>query len=163
MAQVRQPAKKARGRPPKPKTENYFAEILSWEIDYSLSGAEKYDFVEEAFWESFRVSISGRLIAPAKLAGLSLDISVLGSRRYDEVMTNSRDYSKKAKGVGSLKVWGQTREVYVTYPWSALWGLLPALQAEAVKIVDMHGEALHRGSALLTSVAFRHHVNPDDY
>ncbi len=156
------PKPKAKRGRPRIEVESYYAEIETWELRYSFAGAEGRPHCDTVFGEYAVIEIRGRFLSPAKLAGKDVQIHISGDRQYDVMMNHPEKFDQKAKGVAFLEVWGERRELLGTYPWSALWGLVPAIQSGVVKIVSMYGEPLNRGRALIRSLAFFQSVDPED-
>jgi hypothetical protein len=60
----------------------------------------------------------------------------------------------QAKSVGHLDARGERRSFLGTLPMSALWGLVPALDAGGIKFIQMTGDPLQRGSASIRWISF---------
>jgi hypothetical protein len=139
----------------------YALRIASWEPSYMFA-LNDTRFHQGPYWEHAELKLSGECLAPAKLAGRTAKLTLLGDRRDKQMLEEPPQSDWKPLGVGSVTSRGDQTEFLGSIPIDALWGLISALASGTVQFVDMYGERLRYGSARLRSISFCRELDPED-
>lgn len=156
-------AKTQSKRKPEVQTETYLIEIEDWDASYSFSIGKGMAHKHGPYWEHVSLIIHGHFIHPEKVLDKTIKMTVMGKRNEDDALNDPDGDYQEPRCVGSLTVRGDRREYLGTIPQTALWGLMPMLEAGRIKFVDLHGELLRYGSALIWSISFERNIDPEEY
>jgi hypothetical protein len=144
---------------------DYYAQIDDWEANVSLSpGLAR--FRGGKYWESFGVTLYCRFIYPEKLLRRPIKVSIHGDREISRDLTNleADPTSSVTASVGSLN---QVRPdghsyAYLCAPIEHIHPILTLLTSGHFRFVEMRGEKIRYGSALLRSWEMRPKLDPEE-
>jgi hypothetical protein len=159
---------KKKGRPEKHESIYYPLEIVDWNWPYYFSTCPdlkpRPDLPKLGpFLENKDIDITGRLLAPKKLEGRSIEIRIIGDRDIADIMEHPEKCLENPKSVGSLTIRGKRSEALCFVPFYALHTLCLLLHAEKFKFLVLTGQPLYRGSADVTAVHFEKEYKHQDW
>jgi hypothetical protein len=106
--------------------------------------------------------MKGNFIHPDTLAGIQIQITILGDREKVQALEHPDECRYEPKAVGSLKVKGKQSEFLGLVPFNAIQTLCILLQAGKLKYLVISGQELYRGSADIHSMRFQEHFGLED-
>ncbi|WPZ34532.1 hypothetical protein T8K17_00020 [Thalassobaculum sp. OXR-137] len=142
--------------------ESYIFRIEDWEPSYSFS-LNTFRLSRGSYSEHLRVTLHGVFLAPKKAQDRRASLTILASRDEAKALEDSVEYAKPPLAVGSLTIRGAYTEYLGSMPFDALLGLTQWLSAGKIKMLDLYGDALYRGKALIRSMRFARDIDPEDW
>jgi hypothetical protein len=141
-------------RPPKPTHCSYDFEIEDWEVNYAISVGDDPRFSRGPYSEHLRLELVARMIEPERFKDRRVHFTILGQREID-IAINTDDVRRgPAVHMGTLSMRGDRSDYLGVMPASAVWGLVPALEAGRIKVIHMTGTILHHGSSSIRWISF---------
>lgn len=141
--------------------QTYIFRLDDWEPSYSFA-TNAIRWCDGPYWEHSALIFRGEILSPTKVKSRVGTLTVMGDRRDTQAVENPTNSDRKPLCVGSLTIRGDQTEFLGSIPQDALWGLIAAFGAGKLRIVDLHGDVLRRGKALIRSVRFYRDVDPED-
>lgn len=126
---------------------------------YSLSSNPPRD-CDGAYSEYLHLEFEGRCIAPAKHAGRTVKLAILGNR---QLLEPSRDPDWRPLGIGYLTIRGERADYLGSIPYDAAWGVAASVASGAFKYLSLTGEPLKRGGAQIGYMRFCANYDSDDF
>lgn len=142
--------------------ESYYGEIVDWNVDYSLR-VGRLDRYPQPYNEYLALEVALRLHKPDRLVGQDIEMTILGRREADRELNAEQHGEFLPLVVGTLTVRGERRSYLGSLPYTAIMGLLPALESRRIRMVVLHGKRLYRGEAQITSMSLVREVDPDEW
>ena len=142
-------------------TTTYSIEILDWDVSYSIQLTGDMKDTSWPFWEHARLTIKGKFLAPDKLAGRSIDVILLGSRNIIYVLEHPQETVQEPKAIGGLTVRGKQTEYLGSVPQDMFQTLCFLISEGKIKVLEVTGKALYRGSADISSISFEKEYKPE--
>lgn len=145
--------KKKKGRPVK-EFCIYYIEIMDYEPSYSVSVDHLKDINPDPISETAALNITGKLLAPSKVAGKFLSIRIFGSRNALYALEHPNEVSAEIDSIGTLEIRGKHAEFVGFAPSDMMSYLSSCLHAYKFRYIDLFSEPLHYGKAKVTSFHF---------
>lgn len=142
--------------------QSYYGDIVDWEVGYSLM-VGRFRRPLQPYHEHLTLNVSLRLLYPPKLGGEIIGMQILGKRDEDRELDTEQHDEFLPLVVGTLTVRGQERSYLGSLPYTAIMGLLPALESRRIRMMTLHGKKLYRGEAQITSMGLVREVDPDEW
>jgi hypothetical protein len=156
-------AKKKAGRPrAKERFEIYSIEIIDYEPSYSVSVDHLKAINPDPISEHAELNITGKLLAPSKVAGKILSVRIMGSRHTLYALQHPNEVSRDIERVGELEIRGSHAEFIGFAPVDMLSYLSSCLHTQKLRYIDLFSEPLHYGKAKVTSFHFSEKKEPDE-
>ena len=147
--------KKKRGRPrAKESFRVYSIEIIDYEPSYSVSVDHLKDINPDPISEHAELNITGKLLAPSKVAGKVLSVRIFGSRSTLYALQHPNEVSSDLDRVGELEIRGKHAEFLGFAPVDMLSYLSSCLHSQKMRYIDLFSEPLRNGKAKVTSFHF---------
>ncbi len=143
-------------------TTTYSIEIVDWDVSYSLHLTGDLKDMPWPFWEHASLDIKGKLLAPKELIDRNIDVTILGSRKIGYVLEHQPESVQEPKAIGSVTVRGKQAEFLGQVPQDALQMLCFLISEGKIKVLEVTGKALYRGSAEISSIRFEKEYRPED-
>jgi hypothetical protein len=157
---------KSKSKAPVSPYQTYILRIDSWTPTYGFSAAE-LSWPSRAYSEHSELKLTGVYLAPAKLAGKTGGVILLGDR--DKMLALEEpppdeppQPGLKPMNIGRITVRDDCPEFFGSIPIDAFWGLISALASGTLQFVNMYGERLRRGRAKIQSISVYSELDPDD-
>ncbi len=143
-------------------TTTYSIEILDWDVSYSIRLTGDMKDTPWPFWEHARLTIRGKFQAPKELAGRNIDVILLGSRNIVYVLEHPQESVHEPKAIGGLTVRGKKAEYLGSIPQDIFQTLCFLISAGKIKVFEVTGKELYRGSADISSIRFEKEYKPEE-
>jgi hypothetical protein len=104
------------------------------------------------YLELFHIDVGAECVFPVKLRGRLARLRFMADRRSINERVASKD--DLPRGVGGLTVRGEKTEFSGFLPHDVASGIAASLASGAFKYVQLDGDVLHRGQALITGMSF---------
>lgn len=115
------------------------------------------------YWEHLGLDLTGTFQHPAKAKGRKTTFTVRGDREIEDTFARPDQPHRKPNGVAFVTMRGDHTEVYASAPQDSLRCIAAMLASGRIRFLILHGEALYRSKATITSMHFQRSVNLDDY
>lgn len=103
-----------RAKNPALEYETYCIKIISAEFPYSFSVTRPKGFFPGPYWESAYAEIKGEFLFPRKHSGKSLNITLMGDRKFACYLNDLEKYQfLESVSVGNLIIRGEDRKSVV--------------------------------------------------
>lgn len=155
--------KRMRARVQAPDYWSYIFEIEDWEPSYLLSINDDSRFWRGPYWEHLGLELTGTFVHPERAKGRKTTFTVRGDREIEGSLVRPDEPRQKPRGVASITMRGDHTEVYVSAPQDSVRCIANMLACSRFRFLVLHGEALYRGKATITSMHFARNVNLDEY
>ncbi len=143
-------------------TTTYSIEIVDWDVSYSLRLTGDMKDMPWPFWEHTSLDIKGKFLAPKELLSRDIEATLLGSRNIVYVLEHPQEPVQEPKAIGGLTVRGKQSEFIGSLPQDAFQMLCFLLSDGKIKVLELTGKALYRGSADIRSIVFEKEYKPED-
>ncbi len=140
----------------------YSIEIVEWSIPYSFQLTRDPKDISWPFWEFKSLDVKGKFLQPEKLAGRDVDARIMGDRRISRVLENPNEPVQEPKAIGGLTLRGKQSEFLGSVPYDALLLLSVLLHSGKIKVIEITGDALYRGSADIRRISFEKEYRPNE-
>jgi len=144
-----------------PETESFYIQINDWEPNFFLALGKNFRR-DTPHWEHATIDIRGSLLSPGKYKGREIKGWLMGDRVMDADLEYPETSNRDPLAIGSMTIRGKKCDFHGSIPMTALWGMVPMLLSERIRIIHLHGERLRYGSARMWSISFNRTVDPDD-
>ncbi len=85
----------------------------------------------------------------------------MGDRKYSYVLQHPMEPAHEPKAIGGLTVRGKQSEIIGSVPHDSFQTLCLLLSLQKMKVIEITGEALYRGSADIHSIGFEKEYRPE--
>lgn len=143
---------RAKAKPRIPAEISYDFEITDWHLSYGIATGNDRRFARGPYAEYLTLELMTVMVEPVKFQGRRVQFTLLGKREID--LQINADYPRPAIHMGTLHMRGDRSSYLGEMPLTAIWGLVPALDAERIKVIHLSGEPLHHGSASIRFILF---------
>lgn len=140
-------------------------EIEDWSVSYSfgLSGNKRLSR-GGPYSEHMSLKLTGKLLHPPKLAGKTIEVTILADRRETEMVQEPQETDFEPRCVGCLTARGQrTPDFLGSIPFDAFPVVTTLLSSGNMRYIHFHGRALFRGESLIRYMRFEKEIDPEDY
>jgi len=134
-------------------SESFVFEIGSSSMSYSF-GLAHYRDDPSPYSEHPTLKIEARCLHPARFAGRTAKISVLGDRRLASERRDRREFEDGPYGVGAVDVGRDRFTVLAALPVDAIWAMATLTASGSVRHVVTHGPRPVRGKAMVRYITF---------
>jgi hypothetical protein len=143
--------------------ESYPVRILDWKVDYSLRLDKKHRFSEGPYWEHHCLELKGELLAPDRIKGREIKVTLLADRELDQAIAQSDSIKREPKALGGLTSRGKNSDFIGSLSFQIFGQILTMLQCDKTKYIIFGGEAMFRGEASIKGVTLTGEFDPEDY
>lgn len=152
-----EPAKPPHRKPrrkPEPTSMSYDFEIEDWEVSYAISVGDDPRFSRGPYSEYQSLHLTTRMVEPVKFKDRHVRFTLLGKREIDLKIDANFTRAGPAIHMGTLHMRGDQSYYLGEMPATAVWGMVPALEAGRIKVIHLSGTPLHHGSASIRWISF---------
>jgi hypothetical protein len=149
-----------RRRQPIEEWGSFLFEIEKAHPHYSFGNGSRLD--RTAYSEHFHPEWDATCIAPDKFKGRLTRFTIIGDRSDERDLWEQKLADENHSGVGTLTFHGQRSEYLGSVPFDALWNVVLASLAGGIRFIYLHGAAIKRGTARMTSIAFYEEFDIED-
>lgn len=142
---------------------SYIFEIEDWEPSYMFSINHDSRFGRGPYWEHLGLELTGTFVHPEKAMGRKTTFTVRGDRELEESFGRSERVEHQPRGVAFVTMRGDYTEVLASMPQDSLRCVAAMLACDRFRYLLLHGEALYRSKATITSLSFKRTVDLDEY
>lgn len=153
--------KKAKGRRAPVQYQTYVFQIDGWTPSYSFA-VNHAAWREGPYWEYLALTVTGRIVSPSKFKDRAGQLVLLGNREDARKVEEPPSSDWRPNCVGSLTIRGRRTEYLGSIPHDSLWGVVGMLNAGALRFVDLTGEALRYGTAMIQTISFSRELDPEN-
>ncbi len=143
-------------------TATYVIEIIDWNLSYFFRLTGDLKDMPWPFWEHSSLDLKGKFLHPDELINRDIEVTILGDRRYVHILEHPTEPTQEPKAIGGLTVRGKQSEFIGSVPHDALQTLVLLLNAGKIKVIEIAGKALYRGSADIHSIRFEKEYSPEE-
>lgn len=152
---------KARKRAaPSDAFESYLFRIEGVEPHYSCSDGSK--FQPTAQNEHLHLDVLTVCDSPPKLKGRKARFTVMGDRQLEHDQWMQKSAPENHTGVGTLTMRGERSAYLGLIPFDSVWHISAMMISGGFRFIYLHGAAMHRGSARISSISFYREFDLDD-
>ena len=144
------------------ETTTYSIEITDSDVSYSFRLTGKMKDMSWPFWEYMSFDLKGKFLEPKELIGKEVEAIIMGDRRYVHVLQHPMEPTQEPKAIGRLTVRGIQSEFIGSIPYDSLQMLCILQTLEKIKVLEITGEPLYRGSADIQSIRFEKEYKPEE-
>jgi hypothetical protein len=130
----------------------YEFEIEDWSVSYAISTGTDRRFARGPYAEYLTLELMTTMVEPVKFKGRHVQFTLLGKREVDLLI--NADHPRPAIHMGTLNMRGDRSSYLGELPATAVWGLVPVLEAGRIKVIHLNGDPLHHGSSSIRFVLF---------
>jgi hypothetical protein len=149
-----------RRRRPAEEWGSFLFEIEKAHPHYSFGNGSRFD--RTAFSEHFHPEWDAVCIAPEKFKGRKTRFTIIGDRSDERDLWEQKLADENHSGVGTLTFRGERSEYLGSVPFDALWNVVHATISGGLRFIYLHGAALRRGTARMTSIGFYEEFDVED-
>lgn len=142
---------------------SYPIKIVAWRANYSFSLNKSKRLNDNLYSEYTRLEIDGVFLAPEKVRGKQVSITLLLDREFDRALTEPMSINWATQAIGGLSSRGKKSDYIGSLPFQAFPSILALLSAGKTECLLLSGEALFRGKAKIDFLQFCESCDPDDY
>ena len=158
----KKPRQKRRKRQKKHDTTTYSIEITESNVSYFFRLTGKMKDMSWPFWEYMSLDLKGKFLQPKELVNRDIEATILGDRGYVHVLQHPAEPTHEPKAIGGLTVRGKQSEFIGRMPHDSLQTLCLLLILRKIKVLEITGDTLYRGSAYIQSISFEKEYRPEE-
>lgn len=143
------------------QSETYWIEVDDVEYYYSLHLHHDSESMQP-YMEYCHPKVFGKLLQPSIKQISRAIITLMGDRDMDTLLLPDAKSRYKPRAIGHMETRSGELSGFVSLPFSALIFLLPALKSGSIREIMMSGDKLRYRHALVKSVSFSRHFDPDE-
>jgi hypothetical protein len=144
----------------KTQYQSYLFTIDNAKISYSFALDREG---EGPYREHLELTLLGTMVLPEHFRGRQGTLTLLGNRRTTDVLENPIQSRLQPIAIGKLTIWGKTTGYLGSLPADALWRCHTRIVRGDIKMLELHGEVLYRGSAKILSMHFEWEIDPQNW
>jgi len=143
------------------QSETYWIEVDDVEYHYSLHLHHDPESIQP-YTEYCHPKVFGKLLRPTIKQISRAIITLMADRDMDSLLLPDAKPSYKPRAIGHVETRSGELNGFVSLPFSALILLLPALKSGSIREIMMSGDKLRYRHALVKSISFSRHFDPDE-
>jgi hypothetical protein len=134
--------------------ESYAIQVHKWSPSYSLHFNVESKNGDNPLSDILLLEIDGEALAPAKIVGKSVAISVYGTRKIDAQLVTYEKAENKPIILGLISSRQQQCNIYGYVPYTSMPSILAMFSAGKCYGVIIGGTKLRYGQAIIHSLSF---------
>ena len=141
-----------RGAAPINAWTSFLFRIDEVEPSYSFSDGSK--FYVTAQTEHLHLRVLTTCVAPPKFDGRETRFTLIGDRQLEHDQWMQTSAPENHNGVGTLTMRGERSEYLGAIPFDSVWHVSATMISGGLRFIYLHGAAMFRGSARISSISF---------
>lgn len=141
--------------------ETYWVEVEGVEYQYSFHLHHDSKSLKP-YTEYCHPKVFGKVLRPTIKWASRAVITLMADRAMELLLLSNAKADFELRGIGHLESRAGELNGYFSLPFSTLILLLPALKSGDIREIVMRGDKLRYRQALVKSISFGRHFNPDE-
>jgi hypothetical protein len=157
MPRIAKPRKRAA---PIKDWDSFLFRIEEVDPHYSFSDGSK--FQPTAHNEHLHLHVVAVCVSPPKFDGRKTRFTLIGDRQLEQDQWMQKSAPENHRGVGTITMRGEQSEYLGSIPYDSVWHISAMMISGGLRFIYLHGAALFRGSARISSISFYREFDLED-